>query len=110
MAAAAILAVLSGSLVTKAQGVVTAEQSRQIDALFAKWDHSDSPGCTLTVRRFAVGGICADSSVNLYQDDTAPRMAPFFASSSNFRIAFPRRFMPSSASSDGWLTKFKRKK
>ncbi len=49
-AAAAVLVVLTGGTVTKAQSV-TAEEAKEIDALFAKWDHSDSPGCTLSVMK-----------------------------------------------------------
>ncbi len=47
---AMILAVFAWCPLIRAQSM-TEEQSKQIDALFAKWDHSDSPGCTLAVMK-----------------------------------------------------------
>jgi CubicO group peptidase (beta-lactamase class C family) len=44
--AAGLASIAAG--VTLAQGV-TAEQSKKVDEVFAKWDRTDSPGCALSV-------------------------------------------------------------
>src|ERR1700691_4300869 len=49
LGAVALIAMVAGGAAFGQSAGVSAEQSKKVDEIFAKWDRTDSPGCALSV-------------------------------------------------------------